>query len=58
MIPKDKCVNCNEYVAIAYQDDWYPGMVVENKDKENFVFKFMTPTRKLGRYKWPQREDI
>ncbi|KAH3708500.1 hypothetical protein DPMN_067952 [Dreissena polymorpha] len=58
MIPTDKCVNCNEYVAIAYQDAWYPGMVVDVKDKEHFLVTFMTPTRTLGQYKWPLREDI
>ncbi|KAH3777540.1 hypothetical protein DPMN_178987 [Dreissena polymorpha] len=50
MIPTDKCVNCNEYVAIEYQDAWYSGIVVEIKDEENFVVKFMTPTRALGQY--------
>ncbi|KAH3865557.1 hypothetical protein DPMN_003817 [Dreissena polymorpha] len=33
-------------------------MDFEVKDKENFVVKFMTTTRKLGQYKWPLREDI
>ncbi|KAH3894809.1 hypothetical protein DPMN_018968 [Dreissena polymorpha] len=39
-------------------DARYPGMDFEVKDKENFVVKFMTTTRKLGQYKWPLREDI
>lgn len=59
-LDESKCriLNCNAYVAIAYQDAWYPGMDFEVKDKENFVVKFMTTTRKLGQYKWPLREDI
>ncbi|XP_045198613.2 uncharacterized protein LOC123552927 [Mercenaria mercenaria] len=58
ILPTNQTVSENDYVAIAYQDAWYPGIVVKVKDNENFVVKFMTPTRKPGCFSWPSREDI
>lgn len=46
----------NEYVAVAYQDQWYPGCVVNSKGPEAIV-KFMAPCRKPGHYIWPVRDD-
>ncbi|XP_045173195.2 uncharacterized protein LOC123534827 [Mercenaria mercenaria] len=49
------CVN--EYVAIAYQDNWYPGVVEKVVDDTTIVVKFMAPCRKNGYYQWPSRDD-
>jgi hypothetical protein len=47
----------NEYVAIAYQDDWYPGIVVELVNEQKAYVKFMTPCQTKGVFKWPSKED-
>ena len=46
----------NEYLAVAYQDQWYPGIVISTKDNAAVV-KFMSPSRKPGYFTWPSRED-
>ena len=47
----------NEYVAIAYQDSWYPGIVEKVKDDKTACVKFMSPCRKEGYFQWPCRVD-
>ncbi|KAL3841604.1 hypothetical protein ACJMK2_011001 [Sinanodonta woodiana] len=47
----------NEYIAVAYQDQWYPGCVLKSSGPEAIV-KFMAPCRRQGYFIWPAREDI
>lgn len=46
-----------EYVAVAYQDAWYPGCVTQIVDDNTARIRFMTPCRKPGFYQWPNRKD-
>ncbi|WAR07947.1 LOW QUALITY PROTEIN: NUP37-like protein, partial [Mya arenaria] len=46
----------NDYVAIAYQDAWYPGCV-EEVDETTAVVNFMAPCRTAGMFMWPARKD-
>lgn len=47
----------NEYVAVAYQDMWYPG-VVDRITEDCLIVNFMTETRNPGFYTWPTRKDV
>lgn len=47
----------NEYVAVAYQDNWYPGYIETVLDAETAVVKFMSTCRKPGYFQWPTRDD-
>ena len=50
-------MKANDYVAVAYQDNWYPGIVTASK-QEVFVVKFSVPGKQSGIYTWPLREDV
>ena len=42
MLPKmDNGFQENEYVAVVYQDAWYPGCVTQSKDKDKAKVKFI-----------------
>ena len=56
-LPTIEGFNDNEYVAVAYQDSWYPGCVVKSVDSDSALINFMTPCRKPGYYAWPSRVD-
>ena len=56
-LPEIDKFELNEYVAVAYQDSWYPGCVESITENETAVVKFMTPCRIPGHFKWPQRQD-
>ena len=45
-----------DYVAIAYQDAWYPGCV-EKVEKDVATVNFMAPCRMAGVFTWPARKD-
>ena len=47
----------NEYVAVAYQDAWYPGCVETVINDESAIVQFLAPCRAPGHFKWPQRQD-
>ena len=57
MIPTDD-PTVNQYVAVAYQDSWYPGIVIEVKSTDSIIVKFMAPTNKPYHYKWPLKNDV
>jgi hypothetical protein len=46
-----------EYVIVAYQDGWYPGVVQTVSDEDTATVKFMTPCSQQGFFKWPLRDD-
>lgn len=50
---KDNC-----YVAVAYQDCWYPGIVKSTISTDKAVVRFMVPTNKPGVFRWPVRDDV
>ncbi|XP_045190091.2 uncharacterized protein LOC123547228 [Mercenaria mercenaria] len=58
LLPSFDEINQNEYVAIAYQDRWYPGVVLTAQNEKKILVKFMAPTRKPGYFIWPGREDV
>ncbi|KAL4219419.1 Piwi-like protein 1 [Mactra antiquata] len=55
---KNDVVKENVYIAVAYQDAWYPGIVSCVNTNRTLVVKFMSPARKVGHFCWPAREDI
>lgn len=57
-LPTNETIKDHDYVAVAYQDAWYPGIVIKSKDENNFIVKFMAPARRTGCFSWPSRDDI
>jgi hypothetical protein len=57
-MPFNLALQDNMYIAVAYQDRWYPGCVVQCKTDSTAVVKFMAPCRQPGQFKWPSREDV
>jgi len=55
--PAIDCCIINEYVAVHYQDNWYPGCVLEIVDNHKSYVKFMTHCRTKGFFQWPPRDD-
>ena len=58
MLPKNISFRENDYVAVAYQDSWYPGIVLKKIDDKTATVKFMFPCAKTGYFKWPTRDDL
>ncbi|XP_045170683.2 uncharacterized protein LOC123533110 [Mercenaria mercenaria] len=56
-LTKIEHLTVGECVAVAYQDNWYPGYVEKIVDTTTAVVKFMTHCRKPGYFQWPLRED-
>lgn len=56
-LPVTETFLLNEYVAVAYQNTWYPGCVENTPNNETAVVNFMSPCRMPGHFKWPQRQD-
>ncbi|XP_053381945.1 uncharacterized protein LOC128549357 [Mercenaria mercenaria] len=57
LLPIHEPYNENEYVIVAYQDQWYPGCV-QKLAEQQIVVNFMCPTRKAGHFIWPARKDV
>ncbi|KAH3818948.1 hypothetical protein DPMN_120676 [Dreissena polymorpha] len=48
----------NEYVAVSYQDNWYPGMVQKvAKDLKTLTVNFLARSNNTGHFIWPNRKD-
>ncbi|KAH3878782.1 hypothetical protein DPMN_002681 [Dreissena polymorpha] len=48
----------NEYVAVSYQDNWYPGMVQKvAKDLKTLTVNCLARTNNTGHFIWPNRKD-
>ncbi|KAH3841848.1 hypothetical protein DPMN_115329, partial [Dreissena polymorpha] len=48
----------NEYVAVAYQDNWYPGIVHQvSDDSKTLTVHFLAQTKNTGHYIWPTLKD-
>ena len=56
-LPVNEEISVNEYVAVAYDDAWYPGMAIKTKEN-GVVVKFLGCTKTPGVYQWPRRDDI
>ena len=56
-LPENQSFKENEYVIIAYQDNWYPGIVISLKTETEAVIRFMSRCRKPGHFQWPMRRD-
>ncbi|KAL4229625.1 hypothetical protein ACF0H5_010012 [Mactra antiquata] len=50
--------NDNEYIAVAYQDTWYPGCVIKTISSDKTSVSFMASCRKPGTFMWPSRKDV
>ncbi|CAC5409161.1 unnamed protein product [Mytilus coruscus] len=50
-LPHVENFTVNDYVAVAYQDDWYPGCVIDIIEKNQAYVKFMTPCSSKGFFK-------
>jgi hypothetical protein len=48
----------NEYLVVAYQDSWYPGVVDKVMSENKAVVNFMLPCKKAGTFQWPNSKDI
>ena len=49
-LPEDQSFTINESVVIAYQDNWYPGIVISLKTEA--VIRFMARSKKPGHFQW------
>ena len=60
LMPKDVSMQAGHYVAVAYQDNWYPGCVetVDKDDKNKARIKFMERCRQPGLFRWPSGRDV
>ena len=47
-LPENQSFKINEYVVVAYQDNWYPGIVISVKTETEAVIRFMSRCRKQG----------
>ena len=56
-LPEDQSFKINEYVVIAHQDNWYPGIVISVKTETEAVIRFMARCKKPGHFQWPSRCD-
>ena len=56
-LPENQIFKENEYVIIAYQDNWYPGIVMSLKSETEAIIRFMARCRKPGHFQWPMRHD-
>ena len=56
-LPENQIFKENEYVIIAYQDNWYPGIVMSLKSETEAIIRFMARCRKPGYFQWPMRHD-
>ena len=56
-LPENQSFKINEYVVVAYQDNWYPGIVISVKTETEAVIRFMSRCRKPGHFQWPVRCD-
>ena len=45
-LPTNEIIKDNDYVAVAYQDTWYPGKVIRCKDENNFSCKVHDSSKK------------
>ena len=48
-------MKANDYVAVAYPDNWYPGTVTASKKD---VCVVLVSGKQSGIYTWPLREDV
>ena len=57
-LAKKEDILVSTYIAVAYEDAWYPGVVqVVDSESDNFDVTFLHGTRTTGVYNWPSRED-
>jgi len=57
-LDKAKPISIGTWVAVSFEDDWYPGEVLEIKS-QIIVVKFMVRQKKGGvTFKWPTKDGI
>ena len=47
----------NKYVAVAYQDNWYPGCVGTLLNENEVLVNFMLLCKRNGYFQCPLRQD-
>ncbi|XP_052098912.1 cilia- and flagella-associated protein 251-like [Mytilus californianus] len=55
-ISKDDEIKVGQYVAVAYESEWFAGLVVEKVD-DTFKINFMKKISTGNDFKWPAKED-
>ena len=49
-------INIDQYVAVAYNDSWYPGIVT--KQEANIIHVSFMQRVDGGRFRWPQNHEV
>ena len=57
-LPKEPQVVVDQWVAVAYQDNWYPGRVIEMKPNKDMRVDFAARTANCIRFKSPNGKDV
>lgn len=52
-----KVPSMDDYIAVAYQDSWYPD-IIEGTSTQSCTVQFMAASRKEGICFWPDRDDV
>ena len=52
-------LNASTFVAIAYDNSWFIGMIQEiSVEDKDVLVKFMSPSGPAPSFKWPRHEEI
>jgi hypothetical protein len=46
-----------DWVAVSYDNGWYPGQVVQIADDDTVIVNFIHPCSLVGQYKYPSTKD-
>jgi len=56
---KEKCINVGTWVAVAYQNNWYPGEVTQILNDELYTVNFMKSKKvNVNAFVWPTPVDV
>lgn len=55
-LPKGDAIRQNDYVTVAYSDQWFPGIVTTTKGENTFTVDFMAASKPPGIFSWPLRK--
>lgn len=56
---KEKCINVGTWVAVVYQNNWYPGEVTHILNDELYTVNFMKSKKvNINAFVWPTSVDV
>ena len=59
LMPQDAVFRTDQWVAVAYQDNWYPGLVRGTSSKQSWIqVNFSARTTKPSHFRWPDGKDL